>query len=123
MNLAIDIESSTKQNTAYRLVVTTTKQAQLVLMSLLPGQEIGLESHSGITQFIRIEEGQGIGLIGTKPYALKDGVSLMIPADTPHNVTNTSAKNSLKLYTIYSFTDKPPHKDGEIQLTKPLHED
>lgn len=112
--LAIDIEATTIQNKNYRQVLYTGKM-QLVVMSLLPGEEIGFEIHSDHDQFIRIESGTGQGEITGTKYELKDGSILMIPAGYRHNVINTG-NTDLKLYTIYS---PPEHKPNTIQQNKP----
>ncbi len=88
---------------------------QLVVMSLAPKEEIGLETHPHTDQFIRVEAGEGKCKIGDSEYALKDGVSVIIPAGNAHNVWNTSSSEDLKIYTIYS---PPEHKDGTIHKTK-----
>lgn len=115
MNYINDIEKLTKQNTNYREVLTTTKQQQLVIMSIPYNEEIGTETHPETTQFIKIEQGSGEAIIKNKTYKIKAGDSIMIPANTKHNIISRS-KKGLKLYTIYS---PPEHKKGLIQKTKP----
>jgi len=102
----INIEKHTKENKYYRKVINTTKNIQVVLMSILPGEEIGLEKHKKTTQFIKIEKGKGVAYIEFKRYNLKAGDSIIIPPNKFHNIINTGTK-SLKLYSIYS---PPIHK-------------
>lgn len=100
-----DIEKETLQNKKYRHVINTTKNQQLVLMTLQPGEDIPQENHPNITQFIRIEKGHGIAVIEGKEYALHDGISITIPQGKSHYIKNNSESEDLHLYTIYS----PPH--------------
>lgn len=110
-----NIETLTQHNTFFRRVLFTAKHMQLVVMSLAPNEEIGLETHSDTDQFIRVESGEGKCRIGTVEHVLKDGVAVVIPAGHAHNVWNTSPTHALKLYTIYT---PPEHKDGTIHKTK-----
>lgn len=110
-----NIENITKENQNFRKVLYTGQHAQLVVMSLLPNEEIGAEIHETTDQFIRIEAGQGKLIIAGQEHQLVDGSAFIIPAGTEHNVINTSSENSLKLYTIYS---PPHHKDQIVHQTK-----
>jgi mannose-6-phosphate isomerase-like protein (cupin superfamily) len=89
---------------------------QVVIMSLLPKENIPMEIHTNHDQFIRIEKGRGIAIVGHHQYDLRDGIALVIPANTSHKIINTSKKHRLKLYTIYT---PPEHPVGTVQLTKP----
>jgi mannose-6-phosphate isomerase-like protein (cupin superfamily) len=109
------IESDTKGNTDFRRVVFTGKYSQLVLMSLKPLEEIGMEVHEKVDQFFRFEEGQGKVIIDGVKYNVKDGDAVIVPAGANHNVINTSETSDLKLYTIYS---PPEHKDGTVEHFK-----
>lgn len=110
-----NIEALTLSNTSFRHVLFTGQHAQLVVMSLLPNEDIGFEVHEIVDQFFRIEKGEGKVIIDSKEYVIKNGDAFIIPAGTKHNVINTSSKNPLKLYTIYS---PPHHKDGITHQTK-----
>lgn len=110
-----DIETDTTQNTFFRKVLYTGHNSQLVLMSLQPGEEIGLEVHSDRDQFFRIEQGTGEVHIDGNVITVKDGSAVIVPAGAEHNVINTSSDQPLKLYTIYS---PPEHKDGTVHATK-----
>jgi mannose-6-phosphate isomerase-like protein (cupin superfamily) len=116
----LHLEQLTLKNNNYRKVIQTGKYSQLVIMSILPGQEIGLETHDTTDQFFRIEHGTAKVVLGKKNYILKAGDSIIIPAGTKHNLINTSKKAKLKLYTVYS---PAVHKPGTIQKTKPKHDD
>jgi mannose-6-phosphate isomerase-like protein (cupin superfamily) len=110
-----DIEKKTLENTRFREVLFTGPHAQLVVMALRPGEEIGLETHEGVDQFIRIEAGQGVAVLDGKEHPLADGSAVVIPAGTRHNIINTSTEAPLKLYTLYS---PPEHPDGTVHETK-----
>lgn len=110
-----DIEKETLENQNFRKVLYTSKHSQLVLMSLKPKEEIGMEVHEENDQFFRFEKGQGKCIIDGNGYELKDGVAIVIPAGAQHNVINTSETEDLKLYTIYSPAH---HKDGIVRVTK-----
>lgn len=108
------IEQATLDNQDFRRVLFTTPRTQLVLMSLQPGEEIGLEVHE-LDQFIRIEAGAGKVTLDGQEHMVQDGVAIVVPAGTRHNVINTSSKEALKLYTIYA---PPEHPDGMVHRTK-----
>ncbi|MGD9588871.1 MAG: cupin domain-containing protein [Pyrinomonadaceae bacterium] len=110
-----NIERDTLKNKNFRKVLYTGKNSQLVLMSLKPKEEIGMETHPENDQFLRFEGGTGRVVIDDSKYSVKDGDAVVIPAGAKHNVVNTSASDELKIYTIYS---PPHHKDGTIHKTK-----
>ena len=111
----IDIEQKTIENENFREVLFTAPHSQLVVMTLQPGEEIGLETHDDIDQFIRVETGTGKAILNGDEKTLADGTAVVIPAGTEHNVVNTSQSEALRLYTIYS---PPEHPDGTIHKTK-----
>lgn len=110
-----NIEKDTLENNNFRKVLYTSKRSQLVLMSLRPNEEIGMEVHLENDQFFRIEKGRGKCVIDGNEYELEDGVAIVVPSGANHNVINTSETEDLKLYTIYSPAH---HKDGIIRMTK-----
>jgi mannose-6-phosphate isomerase-like protein (cupin superfamily) len=112
---SIDIEARTLANDKFREVLYTAKNSQLVVMTLRPGEEIGLEKHEGHDQFIRVEAGEGVAVLDGERHALADGVAVVIPAGTEHNVINTSTSAPMRLYTIYSPPEHPP---GTVHGTK-----
>ena len=109
------IEELTLANTNFRQVIFTAPHSQLVLMSLLPKEEIGMEMHESVDQFFRIEKGQGKVVMNAEESVISDGNAIVVPAGTQHNIINTSQTEELKLYTIYS---PPNHPDGKIHKTK-----
>ncbi len=110
-----NIEELTLANSDFRQVLFTGAHSQLVLMSLLPKEEIGMEVHSDVDQFFRVEKGQGKVIMNGEESVISDGIAIVVPAGTQHNLINTSETESLKLYTIYT---PPQHKDGTIHKTK-----
>lgn len=110
-----NIEQQTLSNTFFRKVLYTGQHAQLVLMSLLPNEDIGEEVHEIVDQFLRIEEGEGKVIMADEEHLLKAGDSIIVPAGTKHNIINTSSQKPMKIYTVYS---PPHHKDGVIHKTK-----
>ena len=111
----INIEEKTLQNENFREVLFTAQHSQLVVMSLLPGEEIGKEVHEIVDQFIRIEKGEGKAILNDEEFLLSDGSAVTVPAGVEHDIINTSSENKLKLYTVYSPAH---HKDKTVHKTK-----
>jgi mannose-6-phosphate isomerase-like protein (cupin superfamily) len=110
-----NIEKETLKNSYFRQVLFTAKNAQLVVMCLQQGEEIGNEVHPKVDQFFRIEQGEAKFIFnGKEEHVAHDGDAVIVQAGTFHNVINTG-KGQLKLYTIYS---PPNHPDGTIHKTK-----
>lgn len=116
----VNIEEAAKQNNNFRTALWTGNNLQVTLMSINPGEDIGLEVHPTVDQFIRIEQGGGLVKMGDSKYRLDyqrriyDNFAIMIPAGKWHNVINTGSK-PLKLYTIYA---PPEHPRGTVHKTK-----
>lgn len=108
-----DIEKETKDNNNFRKVLYTSKNSQLVVMCIQPGDEIGEEVHD-LDQFIRIEDGKAKAILNDVEYEIEDDYAVVIPAGVKHNVVNTGDE-PLKLYTVYS---PPEHRDGVIHATR-----
>ncbi|MCU0863946.1 MAG: cupin domain-containing protein [Planctomycetes bacterium] len=109
----IDIEAATLANDDFRRVLYTASHCQLVLMSLLPGEEIGAEVHT-LDQFFRVEAGTGEAVLDGARGPLRPGSALVAPAGARHNIINTGSA-SMKLYTIYA---PPNHRDGVVHRTR-----
>lgn len=111
-----NIEKQTLENTYFRKVLFTGQHSQLVVMRLKVNEEIGNEMHPDVDQFFRIEQGEAKFVFnGSEEHIVHDGDAVVVPAQTYHNVINTSKTEELKLYTIYS---PPNHPDGTIHKTK-----
>lgn len=108
-----NIEKLALENNNFRQVLYTTKNSQLVLMSLLAGEDIGEEIHD-VDQFLRVEQGTGQAILNNIPHDLADGSAIVVPAGTKHNILNTGS-GAMKLYTLYM---PPHHRDGVIHPTK-----
>lgn len=117
--LVVDIEGLTLENENFRTTLWTGEKLQLTVMTILPGDDIGLEIHHGIDQFLRVEQGTGVCKMGPKEDELtfekqvKADDAIFVPANTWHNVENTGDV-PLKLYTIYAG---PDHVPGTVHLT------
>jgi len=110
-----NLEKETLENTNFRKVLYTGKHSQLVLMSLMPNEDIGIEIHKDNDQFFRFEKGEGKCVIDGNEYILEDGSVIVVPAGAEHNIVNISDTEDLKFYTIYSPAH---HKDGLVKSTK-----
>ncbi|MGP4068517.1 cupin domain-containing protein [Halobacillus sp. B29] len=116
----VDINKATKQNNTFRTALWTGDHLQLTLMSIKPGEDIGLERHPNLDQFLRVEQGQGFVQMGKQKNNLNftrnvmDDSAIFIPAGTWHNLTNTGS-TPLKLYSIYA---PPNHPFGTVHATK-----
>jgi mannose-6-phosphate isomerase-like protein (cupin superfamily) len=114
-NYVGNIEQQTLRNSYFRQVLFTGEYAQLVVMSLEPGEDIGDEVHPKVDQFFRIEQGEAKFVLNEKEdHLVHKSDAVIVPAGTYHNVINTG-KEQLKLYTLYS---PPNHPDGTIHKTK-----
>ena len=115
-----DIERATLDNTDFRRVLFTGEQAQLTVMRLAPGEEIGLEMHADRDQFLRIEQGQARVTLSKsedtvdETHEVKDDWAVVVPSGVWHNVVNTGDED-LKLYSLYA---PPKHPDGTVHHTK-----
>ncbi len=109
------LEKLTCKNEYFRAVVYTASHCQLVLMSLLPEEEIGVEIHRGGDQFFRFEKGTGRVVIDEAEYLVEGGDAVIVPMGASHNVINTSKTEALKMYTLYA---PPHHPDGARYRTK-----
>jgi mannose-6-phosphate isomerase-like protein (cupin superfamily) len=110
-----NIEKKTLANSFFRQVLFTGKHAQLVVMSLKPAEEIGMEVHDNVDQFFRFEKGKAKVIIDGEESDVSDGSAVIVPAGSLHNIINSSTTEDLKLYTIYS---PPNHPDKTIHKTK-----
>jgi mannose-6-phosphate isomerase-like protein (cupin superfamily) len=101
------------QNEYFREVLFTGPHSQLVVMSIAPGEDIGMETHKDVDQFFRVESGIRQAILDGKEYNIDDGSAVVVPAGTEHNIINSS--KSMKVYTIYS---PPNHPHGTIHKNK-----
>ena len=117
-----NIDAATRQNPNYRTALWTGQYLQLTLMCIPPCGEIGLEVHPDTDQFLRIESGSGMTMMGPAKDRLNyqrpvcDGYAVFVPAGTWHNIINTG-HSPLKIYTLYA---PPHHPHGTVQATKAI---
>jgi len=115
-----NIEQETLQNKNFRIVIWTGTYMQLTLMSINPGEDIGLEMHPDVDQFVRIEQGRGVIMMGNSidnldfQQMVSKNYAIIIPAGIWHNLTNIG-RMPLKLYSIYA---PPEHPFGTVHKTK-----
>ncbi len=115
-----DIEDATLTNDTFRTVLFTGANLQMTVMCLQPGEEIGVERHDGLDQFIRLEQGSARVLMGeskddlSEVHEIEDDWAAIIPGGTWHNVVNTG-DGELRLYSIYA---PPEHPEGTVHETK-----
>jgi mannose-6-phosphate isomerase-like protein (cupin superfamily) len=118
--LVFDIEEATTQNRTFRTAMWTGKHLQVTLMSIDVGEDIGVENHPELDQFLRIEQGQGLIRMGYSrdnmnlQARISDDDAIIVPAGTWHNIINTGSR-PLKLYSIYA---PPQHPHGTVHRTK-----
>lgn len=118
--IVVNIEEATKQNETFRTALWTGNHLQLTLMSINAGEDIGLEVHPSVDQFIRIEQGRGLVRIGNpkdnlgfqKRAASSDAI--IIPSGTWYNVINVG-NVPLKVSSIYAPTQ---HPRGAVHKTR-----
>ncbi len=110
-----NIEKLVSENPSFRQVLYTAKHSQLVVMTLKPLEEIGMEVHEENDQFFRFEGGSGKAIIDGNEYEISSGDVVIVPSGAHHNIINTSRTDQLKLYTLYS---PPHHRDGVVHKTK-----
>lgn len=109
----IDVKRAAKENSFFRKVLITASKSQVVLMSLLPGEEIGTEVHEG-DQLLYAVKGKGVAVIAGTSEPFEKGTMFCVPAGTEHNVINTGDE-PFKLFTVYA---PPQHAPGTIHQTK-----
>ncbi len=108
------IDQISIENQNFREVLSTAQHSQLVVMSLMPDEDIGEETHD-VDQFIRCEQGMGKVVLDGEESDLSAGTAVLVPAGITHNIINTSSDEPMKLYTLYA---PPHHRDGTIHTTK-----
>lgn len=113
-----DIRKAAKENDNFRDVIATATKSQLVLMSLRPGEEIGLEVHDG-DQILYIVDGEGVAILDGQKNEIEKGSIVFVPAGVRHNVINGDRK-AMKLFTIYA---PPQHAAGVIEPTRDKSEE
>jgi mannose-6-phosphate isomerase-like protein (cupin superfamily) len=114
MAFNVDIIAAAKANTFFRQVLSTGANAQVVVMSIPPGGEIGEETHDHVDQVLAFVEGEGIAVLDRVESHVGPGRLVHVPAGMRHNFVNTGSKD-LRLYTVYA---PPQHAPDTIHHTK-----
>lgn len=114
-----NLKDRTQGNSNYREVLFSGPNSQLVVMSLKPQEEIGMEVHEDNDQFIYIEKGEGKVVIEDNNQIIRPGHGVFIAAGSRHNIINTSETEDLKLFTLYA---PPHHAPGTVHETKESEE-
>jgi mannose-6-phosphate isomerase-like protein (cupin superfamily) len=109
-----NVQQLALENQNFRKVLFTNKHSQVVLMSILPGEDIGREVHEGVDQVLVFVKGSGQAVVGGETHDIGSGDMVAVPAGREHNFTNTG-EEALKLFTVYS---PPEHPDGVVHATK-----
>lgn len=111
----VDLQRASEENDNFRKVLYTAPHSQLVVMTLQGGEDIGLESHPSLDQFVCVVSGRANAILDGDQSVLDPGNAVAVPAGTPHNIINASPTEPLRLFTIYS---PAAHPDGTIHRTK-----
>lgn len=111
MKHILSIKKLTKENENFRKIVFTGKHAQVALMNLMPGDEIGEEVQADTDQMFFIEEGRGELHLEGKATPIEEHEVAFVPAGTRHNFRNLG-KKPLKVFSIYS---PPVHAPDAVQ--------
>ena len=109
-----NVQQLALENDDFRKVLFTNEHSQVVLMSVLPGEDIGREVHETVDQVLVFVKGAGEAVVGQDTHAIRPGDMFVVPAGTEHDFTNTG-NEALKLFTVYS---PPEHPDGVVHATK-----
>ncbi len=116
----INLKNAALQNNYFRSTLWTGRNMQLTVMSLLPGEDVGLEAHKGVDQLLYVEQGVGEVRMGSSKDKLNfqryvyENYAIIIPAGKWHNLTNIG-NTRLKLFSVYS---PPEHPHGTIHRVK-----
>jgi len=116
----VDIEKATLENETFRTALWTGESLQMTVMSIAPGDDIGLERHEHGDQFLRIEAGVGRVQMGQAEDDLsfdervEDDWVILVPGGWWHNVTNVGDE-PMKVYSLYA---PPEHAHGTVHQTK-----
>ncbi len=113
--LIFNVNQDSLESEAFRRVLWTGDNSQLVLMSLKPGEEIGEEVHEDIDQLLFFSAGSGKAVLEGQELQFKAGQAVAVPAGTKHNFINDSTSDTVKLFTVYSPAE---HPDGTVHQTK-----
>jgi len=107
--MTVPILRKTLENDAYRQVLITGKECQVVMMCIAPGEEIGAEVHDDHDQVLVFLEGTGQAVLNGKITPVGPNDLTFVHAGVEHNFINTGDR-PLRLFTMYA---PPEHAAGE----------
>ena len=114
MKNPIDIKKMAKENKAFRRVLDTGKFGQLVLISLLKGEDLGDEMHPTVDELYYVVDGEGEIKLNGKSYPFTEHDLMMVPAGTRHDIINTG-KDDMKLFALFTT---PMYPENEMIPTR-----
>ena len=114
MAFNLDIVAAAKANTFFRQVLSTGKYAQVVVMSIPPGGEIGEEVHEHVDQVLAFVEGTGVAILEGEQSPVGPDRLVHVPAGMRHNFVNRGSAD-LRLFSVYA---PPQHAAGTVHKTK-----
>ncbi len=114
MSLNFDIAEEAKANSFFRKVLSTGKHAQVVVMAIPVGGDIGEEVHEEVDQVLAFVDGSGRAILQGEESDVGPGRLVHVPAGMRHNFVNTGDR-MLRLYTVYA---PPQHRPGTIHRTQ-----
>ena len=109
-----EIAKTAEKSADFRRVLWTGAHTQLVIMTIPPDGEIGVETHDENDQILSFVSGLGKAVVGGKTKKVAAGDVVVVPAGVEHNFLN-DGPNPLVLYTVYG---PPDHADGAVHHTK-----
>ena len=100
-----DMTKLARDNDFFQKEVFLDKRVQVVLMSLKPGEEIGMETHRAdqTTYFV---DGKGQAIVDGAKATVTDNHMIVIPQGAEHNIVNTGDE-PLKLFSVYAPPAEP----------------
>ena len=114
MSYQTNIVKTAEENQDFRHVLFTGMKSQLVVMNILPGGEVGKETHKHTEQTLYFQSGTGEAILDGKTTPIGPGDVVVVTPGTQHNFRNTGS-TPMKIFTTYA---PPNHIDGRIQKTK-----
>ncbi len=114
MAFNIDLVAAAQENRSFRRVLSTGPNAQVVVMTIPPGGEIGEEVHDDVDQILAFVEGEGVAIMEGEESQVGADRLVHVPAGVRHNVVNRGTLD-LRLYTVYA---PPEHAPGTVHETK-----
>jgi mannose-6-phosphate isomerase-like protein (cupin superfamily) len=100
-----DMAKLANENDFFQKEVFLDKRVQVVLMSLEPGEEIGMETHRA-DQTTFFVSGEGQAIVDDAKSTVSANHMIVIPQGAHHNIINKGTK-PLKLFSVYAPPAEP----------------